>query len=122
MRHLVNLVKLSRLDYLIRHAATGIPKELAEQLDISQSSLFELIAFLKEEMNAPILYNKVRSSYMYLYTPKFYLGFERDMPDAAELNHTFGGNEIRWKNNGKLKDKIDDCIIDEEINFNDLYY
>ena len=57
-------------------ASTGSPEDLAERLGMSRSSLFELIAFLKEEMRAPIIYSKNRQSYMYEYPPNFYLGFE----------------------------------------------
>ena len=85
MSRLVDLVKLARLDHLIRHQATGNPDELAERLDISRSTLFELIAYLKEEMNAPIVYDRDRLSYTYSYPPKFYLGFE----PVHEVNERF---------------------------------
>ena len=85
MSRKVDLEKIARLDYLIRHKATGNPDELAERLDMSRSTLFDLIAYLKEEMNAPIVYDRDRLSYTYSYPPKFYLGFE----PVHEVNETF---------------------------------
>jgi len=150
MKRLVDLIKLDRLDYLIRRAATGTPEELAKRLEMSRSSLFELITFLKEDMRAPIVYIRSRPSYVYSYTPQFYLGFERERMNAADMADTYGGgedNEIKNNfecerlepdemtntfgggiNEGKKK-KIkveieindDDCILDDDIDFNDLY-
>ena len=73
MGRLVDLEKLNRLDWLISHAATGTPEELARQLDKSPRSVYELIAFLKEEMDAPIVYSKTRESYVYEYPTNFIL-------------------------------------------------
>ena len=78
MKRLVNLQKVARMDNLIRHASTGTPEQFAKQLGMSRSTLFETIMYLKEEMDAPIIYDPSRPSYIYIYPPKFYLGFERD--------------------------------------------
>jgi len=124
MKRLVDLVKLERLDNLIRHAATGRPEKLAERLEISRSNLFELITFLKEEMCAPIIYDRNRPSYVYSYTPKFYLGFERNRLITAEMSNTYNGNENHKRNNKiKVELEIDDndFILDNDIDFRDLY-
>ena len=120
MRRLIDLVKLDRLDNLIRHKATGSPDELAERLGLSRSSLFDIIAFLKEEMRAPIYYDRNRPSYMYEYVPRFFLGFEKDHMQTEDAYNTLGGsdkNEIKRK-----KVNIDDDILDDDIDFNDLYF
>ena len=122
MRRLVDLVKLSRLDKLIRRRATGSPAELAERLDLSRSSLFEIIAFLKEEMRAPIVYDRSRPSYMYSYEPRFYLGFEHERIKSSEMLTVSGGNDSSEKRNNKIDADEDNFIIDEDINFNDLYF
>ena len=75
------LVKLDRLDHLVRRAVTGKPEELAERLGMSRSRMFAMIKFLKEDMNAPIVYDEDRQSYVYTHPPKFYLGFERNKED-----------------------------------------
>ena len=124
MECLVDLVKLNRLDNLIRQAATGNPDELAERLEMSHDSLFGLISFLKEEMRAPITYNKNKLSYVYSYTPKFHLGFERDQLSTAE-NVNYGSGNANERRNNKIKVEIevdeDDFIFDKDINFCDLY-
>ena len=58
MKRLVDLIKLDRLDALVRRQATGSPEQLSGRLGMSRSSLFELIAFLRDEMQAPIRYSK----------------------------------------------------------------
>ena len=116
MRRLVDLVKLHRMDQMIRSKTTGAPKVFAERLEMSRSSLFELIAFLKEEMKAPIIYNKQKKSYVYSYPPKFYLGFDRLEPAKNK------------KSKNKLKEKVEndnedyDFLLDDDIDFTDLYY
>jgi len=127
---LVDLVKVSRLDSLIRRAATGTPEKLAERLEISRSSLFELIAFLKEEMGAPIIYNRYRQSYIYSYTPRFFLDFERERLSEEKMTDTYGFRELIEKDDNRSKNKIkieieidsDDYILDDDIDFNNLYH
>lgn len=110
MRRLVDLVKLNRLNHLIRRQATGTPEELAERLDISRSSLFEIISYLREEMQAPILYDKYIRSYVYEYLPKFHLGFERDRLSETEMYKAMAGRK-----------EDDDIILDDDIDFNNLF-
>ena len=125
MKRLVDLAKLARLDNLIRRAATGTPDELAERLEMSRSSLFELIAFLKNEMRAPIIYKRHRQSYVYSYTPKFYLGFERERFETAGQTNTHGGNDDE-KQNKTTQAEIEitgkNITLDDDINFNELYH
>jgi len=83
MKRSVDLIALARLDNLIRHKATGSFEDLAEILEMSRSNLFNLMKFLREEMNAPVVYNKNIVSYIYSYTPKFSLRFECN----TELNN-----------------------------------
>jgi len=44
---------------------TGSPKELSQRLGISTRTLYEYIAFMKNELYAPITYNKNNQTYMY---------------------------------------------------------
>ncbi|MDR1552687.1 MAG: hypothetical protein LBS69_04395 [Prevotellaceae bacterium] len=119
MRRLVDLVKLDRLDSLIRRHATGSPVQLAARLEMSRSSLFEFISFLRYEMQAPIQYSKSHNSYIYEYVPKFYLGFEKERLSSSMLYNTYGKND----DDGKVyseNDNSDDFILDDD-KFNDLY-
>jgi len=93
MKHLVDLEKLDRLDHLIRRKATGCPDELAKRLGISNSTLYEILSFLRIEMKAPIIYNRYHCSYEYEYIPKFYLGFEEDRFNRTEMQNIYGGDE-----------------------------
>ena len=124
MKKLIDLVKLNRLDQLIRRKVTGTPDELARRLEMSRSSLFEMIAFLKEEMKAPIVYISSRPSYVYEYTPRFFLGFERDHLGDDEMVNAHGGADEKMKGKQKIEIEIDDVqyILDDDIDFNDLYH
>jgi ribosomal protein S25 len=75
---LINIEKLDRIHNMIRREATGTPEEFAERLKISRSTLFNTLKYLKENMDAPIIYNNSKKSYTYKYKPKFHLGFEED--------------------------------------------
>lgn len=45
---------------------TGSPKQLASKLGITERSVYNYIAFMKKEMEAPIVYNYQRLSYVYI--------------------------------------------------------
>jgi predicted DNA-binding transcriptional regulator YafY len=57
--------RLQRIDNLIRHKATGSPKELAERLEISESTLYEDMNDLRT-MGAEIIYCRYYMSYKYV--------------------------------------------------------
>ena len=56
--------RFERIDQLIRLKATGKPSELAERLEISESTLYEFIGLMKE-LGAPIEWDKELISYKY---------------------------------------------------------
>jgi hypothetical protein len=123
---LVDLVKLDRMDSLIRRCGTGSPEEFAKRLNMSRSNLFELISFLKEVMKAPIVFNRNRQSYVYSYMPTFHFGFEGDRLNADRMNDTYGGNveDVRINKSKKRVIEIeidDDFILDNDIDFVNLY-
>ena len=125
MKRLLDLDALDRLDGLIRHRATGSPEELAIRMHMSRSNLFKMIKFLREEMNAPVSYNKDGASYVYSY--KFYLGFERKSLNATDFNNSYNDGE---KNDNEedsgyeheIDDDDDDFNLDDDIEFNELYH
>jgi len=110
MNKLVDLVKLDRLDRLIRLHATGTPDALRATLDMSRSSLFELLSFLRFDMQAPLRYNKYIPSYVYDYPPRFYLGFEKDRLNPDEQMDVIGG----LKNEDMASDDDDRLNPDEQ--------
>jgi hypothetical protein len=54
-----------QLDNLIGKEMTGSPKQLASKLSMTERSVYNYIAFMKQEMNAPIFYDYQRISYIY---------------------------------------------------------
>jgi len=44
---------------------TGTPKQLAHKLDISERSINYYIAFLRNELKAPIIYDRKLETYLY---------------------------------------------------------
>jgi predicted DNA-binding transcriptional regulator YafY len=67
--------RFKRIDYLIRSKSTGTPRDLADKLEISVSTLYEFISFMKE-MGAPVKYDKAKRSYVYERDVKFKIEFE----------------------------------------------
>ena len=54
-----------RLNELIITKQTGSPKQLAQKLEISERSVHYYIAFMKNEMKAPIVYDNKLETYLY---------------------------------------------------------
>ncbi len=54
-----------RLHDFIQLEKTGSPKSLGFKLGISTRTLYEYIAFMKQELNAPIVYERQKQSYKY---------------------------------------------------------
>lgn len=69
--------RFNRLDDLIARKATGTPKELADKLEISESTLYEYLIVMKD-LGAPIRYDKLRSTYYYEVNGKFQIKFLED--------------------------------------------
>ena len=55
-----------RLNDFIQLEQTGTPKDLGFKLGISTRTLYEYIAFMKQELNAPIVYRRQKQSYKYV--------------------------------------------------------
>ncbi|APD06908.1 hypothetical protein UJ101_01389 [Flavobacteriaceae bacterium UJ101] len=82
----INLVE--RIDQLIRLKAIGTPEKLAERLDISKRQLHRIINSMKE-LDAPIVYNLSRGSYVYEEPVQFRFGFygrELNLEEQQNIN------------------------------------
>ena len=80
--------RLSRIDQLISMKCTGTPSELANRLDISESTLYEFLGLMKD-LGAPIEYDKTRGSYVYAIEGKMRIRFlpsSMISPKLASLN------------------------------------
>lgn len=82
------LTRLQQMDRLIRMRCTGNAAELAEKLQVSQSSLFLLLQTTKE-LGAEIHFNHYRCTYEYEKPMRFTCGFE--VIDRERLLQTRGG-------------------------------
>jgi transcriptional antiterminator len=51
-------------EYLVTERS-GIPKELATKLGISERSVYNYISYMKKEMNAPIMFDNRKGNYCY---------------------------------------------------------
>lgn len=74
----IELNRIVKIDYLIRHKATGSPVYLATQLGISKRTLFETLSFMKNSLHAPIVYNKYRQTYIYQEEGFFCFDFQKE--------------------------------------------
>jgi predicted DNA-binding transcriptional regulator YafY len=66
--------RFKRIDEIIKTKSSGTPSQLAAKLDISESTLYEFIAVMKE-LGAPILYDKIAQRYYYQNDGKFTISF-----------------------------------------------
>ena len=62
----VDLKKILYMDFLIRHKCTGTSKEFAAKMDMSRSTLFEYIAYMRDELEVCILFDKFLGTYFLL--------------------------------------------------------
>jgi transcriptional antiterminator len=60
-----------RLHDFIQLEQTGTPKDLGFKLGVSTRTLYEYIAFMKQELNAPIIYVRQKQSYKYVTKCRF---------------------------------------------------
>ncbi|WP_237040013.1 helix-turn-helix domain-containing protein [Phocaeicola faecalis] len=61
----VDIRKIIRMDFLIQHRSTGSPAEFAQKLEVSRSTFFEYLAYMREELMLDIQYNKYKETYYY---------------------------------------------------------
>jgi transcriptional antiterminator len=69
----MDIRKIIRIHKLISTETTGNPKELAERLEVSERSIYNYIAFIKTELNAPVEYDNLKKSYYYTQDCEFNL-------------------------------------------------
>lgn len=69
----MDIRKIIRIHKLILAETTGKPKELAKRLEVSERSIYNYIAFIKSELNAPVEYDTLKKSYYYTQACEFNL-------------------------------------------------
>ncbi len=85
MNAIEQINRLQRIDQFIRTESTGCPKDFAAKLNISASTLFELLNYLKQ-LGAEIYYNHDKLSYTYVVPVKLIFKLEKQ-----ELSKVSGG-------------------------------
>jgi predicted DNA-binding transcriptional regulator YafY len=66
--------RFKRIDSIIANKSSGTPAQLAARLDISESTLYEFIAVMKEH-GAPIQFDKFNQRYYYEADGHFNISF-----------------------------------------------
>ena len=61
----MDIRKIIRIHNFVSNMQTGSPKQLALKLNLSERMVYNYIAFMREELKAPIVYNNERLSYCY---------------------------------------------------------
>lgn len=61
----MNIKHIIRIHELIDKNQTGSPKELASKIGISERMLYHYIAYMRDELKAPIVYDSNKTSYFY---------------------------------------------------------
>ena len=56
---------IKKLHDFITNERTGSPKELAEKLGVSERTVYSYISYMKVNMNAPIIFDMQKGSYLY---------------------------------------------------------
>ncbi|MEX0982754.1 MAG: hypothetical protein WD577_11685 [Bacteroidales bacterium] len=67
---------LARMDKMIRMRSTGSPEDFAGRLYISERSLYNYLAVMKE-LGAPLRYSRISESYFYSDEGRFVFEFEK---------------------------------------------
>ena len=65
----MNIRVVIRIHEMISLENTGKPCNLAELLNVSERTVYNYIAFMREELNAPIDYSPIKESYYYAEPP-----------------------------------------------------
>ena len=61
----MNIRVIIRIHDLICIERTGKPTQFAEKIGVSKRTLYEYLSFMKNELNAPIVFNREKESYRY---------------------------------------------------------
>jgi transposase len=94
MRFFEKIKAIERIDQLIRMRATGSARDLAKRLDVSKSTMYEIIDTMKN-MGAEIEYCSHRKSYYYSHEKELAIGF-------VEKSKVYGGYSLMSSFLGQL--------------------
>ncbi len=93
------------LDTLLKRKLKGNPNDYAAKLGISRNTFLRLKEIMKEEFQAPVVYNKVESRYEYEKPGTIFFGFlPHEIIPPEMLKKIGGGTSIEM--NLSFSDKI----------------
>lgn len=61
----IDLNSILHIDAKIKHRSTGSPDEFARSLGISRSTLYEYLAYIRQDFGLVILYDRYSHTYYY---------------------------------------------------------
>lgn len=61
----MDIKKIIKINDLIASGRSGTPRNMAIQLGVSERMLYHIIKFMKEELDAPIKYDRNKMRYYY---------------------------------------------------------
>lgn len=74
----MNFDKVRLINHYIIKKRTGKADEFATKINISRGMLYRYINYMKTELNAPIIYNRIKNTYQYNNDGKLYVnGWEK---------------------------------------------
>lgn len=91
MKKIKTLERLQQLNELIKNEITGSPKEIANQLQISERAVYNLMELLKD-FEAPICYSRRRKTYYYNDDFDIRLSLSLTIISGKEQTQIFGGS------------------------------
>lgn len=81
----VDLTHIKIIHDLARTGSTGRPEDLANRLEISVRSLSDLIRYMREDLDIPIQYDRMKQTYCCLEEGYLSFKFQRDRELAKRL-------------------------------------
>lgn len=95
MNLLHQIKRIERLDQLIRMKATGSPQKLAQRMNISRRTLYNILEFMKTQ-GAEIYYCVDRQSFCYKKEVYFYFGFSLEKVKLKQIQGGKGNNFLEF--------------------------
>ncbi len=107
MNLLDQIKRIERIDQLIRMKATGSPDEFAERLNISRSTLYNILELMKNQ-GVEVYYSSSKKSFCYKQEVFFYFGFSTQ---RVNLRHLTGGNDKFFNNFLQRPEFLDSSLL-----------
>lgn len=86
--------RIQYMDYLIRIERTGCARQLAEQIGVSERTVFKYLSEFRV-MGAPVSWSSSANSYIYYNSVKFIFGFRSENPPEQDKMKHFIQSDVR---------------------------